>query len=77
MWSADFLIDIVVEPLNRWLGFEAGSVTFLSTSVYQSWHDDDRADHSVAPAKSTPYERWLGKYGYTMVPNKSIRVRSL
>ena len=31
-----FLIDIVVEPLNRWLGFEAGSVTFLSTSQFIS-----------------------------------------
>ena len=31
-----FLIDLVVEPLNRLLGFEAGSVTFLSTSQFIS-----------------------------------------
>ena len=31
-----FLVDIVVEPLNRLLGFEAGSVTFLSTSQFIS-----------------------------------------
>ncbi|MBV70562.1 MAG: prolipoprotein diacylglyceryl transferase [Myxococcales bacterium] len=31
-----FLIDITVEPLNRLLGFEPGSVTFLSTSQFIS-----------------------------------------
>jgi hypothetical protein len=31
-----FLVDIVVEPLNRLLGFTPGSVTFLSTSQFIS-----------------------------------------